>query len=194
MKQIDCIITAAGLSSRMGQWKMMLPWQGGTILDASIKNALQFCSRIILVTGFRGEALRQRYGGHPQITLVHNAEYQQGLFSSVRAGARRVTSEHCFITHGDLPCLHPAIFRTLWPLRDAGAILPQYQGTPGHPILVASAHLQRLLRQSHAASVRKLLLSDRHRFLEMNYPEIIFDIDTPADFIRLGEKQASRSG
>ncbi|MBK1754264.1 molybdenum cofactor cytidylyltransferase, partial [Escherichia coli] len=26
MSAIDCIITAAGLSSRMGQWKMMLPW------------------------------------------------------------------------------------------------------------------------------------------------------------------------
>ncbi|WP_152906355.1 NTP transferase domain-containing protein, partial [Klebsiella aerogenes] len=37
MKQVDCIITAAGLSSRMGQWKMMLPWRGTTILDASIK-------------------------------------------------------------------------------------------------------------------------------------------------------------
>ncbi|NGD67297.1 NTP transferase domain-containing protein, partial [Serratia marcescens] len=54
MSAIDCIITAAGLSSRMGQWKMMLPWQQGTILDTSIKNALQFCSRIILVTGYRG--------------------------------------------------------------------------------------------------------------------------------------------
>ncbi|EOZ0340271.1 molybdenum cofactor cytidylyltransferase, partial [Escherichia coli] len=27
MSAIDCIITAAGLSSRMGQWKMMLPWE-----------------------------------------------------------------------------------------------------------------------------------------------------------------------
>ncbi|MGQ7144577.1 molybdenum cofactor cytidylyltransferase, partial [Escherichia sp. SS-MK2] len=25
MSALDCIITAAGLSSRMGQWKMMLP-------------------------------------------------------------------------------------------------------------------------------------------------------------------------
>lgn len=58
---VDCIITAAGLSSRMGKWKMMLPWRDGTILDASIKNALQFCSRIIVVTGFRGEALQARY-------------------------------------------------------------------------------------------------------------------------------------
>ncbi len=59
MSAIDCIITAAGLSSRMGQWKMMLPRQQGTILDTSIKNALQFCSRIILVTGYRGNELHE---------------------------------------------------------------------------------------------------------------------------------------
>ncbi|MDU9448031.1 molybdenum cofactor cytidylyltransferase, partial [Escherichia coli] len=34
----------------MGQWKIILPWQHFTILDTSITNALQFCSRIILVT------------------------------------------------------------------------------------------------------------------------------------------------
>jgi molybdenum cofactor cytidylyltransferase len=71
----------------MGQWKMMLPWQEGTILDASIKNALQFCSRIILVTGFHAQELQTRYSNNPRITLAHNADYQHGLFSSVICGA-----------------------------------------------------------------------------------------------------------
>ena len=70
MSAIDCIITAAGLSSRMGQWKMMLPWEQGTILDTSIKNALQFCSRIILVTGYRGNELHERYANQSNITNI----------------------------------------------------------------------------------------------------------------------------
>lgn len=185
MKPIDCIITAAGLSSRMGQWKMMLPWQEGTILDASIKNALQFCSRIILVTGFHAQELQTRYSNNPRITLAHNADYQHGLFSSVICGARAVTSEYCFITHGDLPCITADVFRTMWPLRYNGSILPHYQGIPGHPILVASRYLQQRLNRSDGSSVRKALLSGRHQRLELEYPEIIFDIDTPADFIRL---------
>ena len=185
MKPIDCIITAAGLSSRMGQWKMMLPWQEGTILDASIKNALQFCSRIILVTGFHAQELQTRYSNNPRITLAHNADYQHGLFSSVICGARAVTSEYCFITHGDLPCITADVFRTMWPLRYNGSLLPHYQGIPGHPILVASRYLQQRLNRSDGSSVRKALLSGRHQRLELEYPEIIFDIDTPADFIRL---------
>jgi len=163
----------------------MLPWQEGTILDASIKNALQFCSRIILVTGFHAQELQTRYSNNPRITLVHNADYQHGLLSSVICGARAVKSEYCFITHGDLPCIRAEVFRTLWPLRYNGSILPYYQGIPGHPILVARRYLQQRLNHSDGSSVRQALLSGRHQRLELEYPEIIFDIDTPADFIRL---------
>ena len=175
----------------MGQWKLMLPWQGGTILDASIKNALQFCSRIILVTGFHAEQLRARYGDGPRIKLIYNADYPQGLFSSMRCGALAVNSEYCFITHGDLPCLTPRVFRTLWPLRHHGAILPGYQGVPGHPVLIARETLLARLSCASATSVRQALLSGPHLQLALNYPEIIFDIDTPADFIRLCEYTAA---
>lgn len=96
MSAIDCIITAAGLSSRMGQWKMMLPWQQGTILDTSIKNALQFCSRIILVTGYRGNELHERYANQSNITIIHNPDYAQGLLTSVKAAVPAVQTEHCF--------------------------------------------------------------------------------------------------
>jgi molybdenum cofactor cytidylyltransferase len=185
MKQVDCIITAAGLSSRMGQWKMILPWHDTTILDASIKNALQFCSRIILVSGFRAGELHERYSGHPQITLAYNPNYQQGLFSSVRAGAGAVRSEYCFISLGDLPCLPRALFQTLWQQRGDSALLPQYHGVPGHPILIASSQLRQLIADDQPNAMRKRLLKSRHRCLELDYPQMILDIDTPADFLRL---------
>ncbi|RSV83734.1 NTP transferase domain-containing protein [Klebsiella aerogenes] len=185
MKQVDCIITAAGLSSRMGQWKMMLPWLGTTILDASIKNALQFCSRIILVSGFRAEELHQRYSAHPQITLVYNPNYQQGLFTSVCAGASQVRNNFCFITLGDLPCLPPALFQRLWQQRGDSALLPQYQGVPGHPILITGTQLRQLITYDGPDSMRKRLLQSRHRCLELDFPQMVWDIDTPTDFIRL---------
>lgn len=128
MPAIDCIITAAGLSSRMGEWKMMLPRQGGTILDASIKNALQFCSRIILVTGYRGNELHQRYANMRNIIIIHNSDYADGLYSSVKAAAAAVESEYCFITHGDMPCLTVEIFNKMWSLRNSCALIPYYHG------------------------------------------------------------------
>ncbi|MDF7729618.1 NTP transferase domain-containing protein, partial [Enterobacter hormaechei subsp. steigerwaltii] len=125
-----------GLSSRMGQWKMMLPWQQGTILDTSIKNALQFCSRIILVTGYRGNELHERYANQSNITIIHNPDYAQGLLTSVKAAVPAVQTEYCFLTHGDMPTLTIDIFSKIWSLRNDGAILPLHNGIPGHPILV----------------------------------------------------------
>ncbi len=60
-ERLDCVMPAAGLSSRMGDWKLMLPYQQYTILDASIENALSFCRRVILVVGYRGAELIEKY-------------------------------------------------------------------------------------------------------------------------------------
>ncbi|STI34584.1 CTP:molybdopterin cytidylyltransferase [Escherichia coli] len=98
MSAIDCIITAAGLSSRMGQWKMMLPWQQGTILDTSIKNALQFCSRIILVTGYRGNELHERYANQSNITIIHKPRLCPG-FTNIRQGRSTRSANRTLFSH-----------------------------------------------------------------------------------------------
>ncbi|MEX3019756.1 NTP transferase domain-containing protein [Kluyvera sp. STS39-E] len=193
MKQVDCIITAAGLSTRMGQWKMMLPCESGTILDASIKNARSFCSHIILVTGFRHQELAERYSDQSEITVVYNPDYERGLLSSVQTGAQALLHDYCFITHGDLPFLATQIFHFLWLQRVNGALLPEYQGIPGHPILVECQTLRRSLQQGLGNTVRQRLLADQHRRISLNHPEIIFDIDTPADFKRLQDRLNNRA-
>jgi molybdenum cofactor cytidylyltransferase len=48
-KKMDkqCVMLAAGLSSRMGKWKMMMPWGEGTILDSALpapwRSAIGWC-------------------------------------------------------------------------------------------------------------------------------------------------------
>ncbi|EFB2830722.1 MULTISPECIES: molybdenum cofactor cytidylyltransferase [Escherichia] len=183
MSAIDCIITAAGLSSRMGQWKMMLPWQQETILDASIKNALQFCSRIILVTGFRANELHHRYENTDNITLIYNPDYEQGLLTSVKAAAPEVQTEHCFITHGDMPSINANIFNKIWQLRNDGAILPLHNGIPGHPILISKSSLMQAIQRPNVTNMRQALQMGEHYSVEIEDEEIILDIDTPEDFI-----------
>ncbi|HGJ5873810.1 MAG TPA: NTP transferase domain-containing protein [Arsenophonus apicola] len=184
-KTIDCIIPAAGLSSRMGQWKMMLPWQHGTILDASIKNALAFCSHIILVIGYRAEELMARYQQHPAISLIYHADYQQGLFSSIRAGAQAVNSDYCFITHGDMPCLTNTIFQQIWCQRGAYALIPRYQKTPGHPVLLSRHCLNRAVRQTDCRSMQQAVRKGQWQYIDLNQPAIIADIDTPEIYLEL---------
>lgn len=184
MTAIDCIITAAGLSSRMGKWKMMLPWGAGTVLDASIKNALQFCSRVILVSGFRARELQQRYDKLSEVHLVHNPDFAKGLMTSITAAIPWVQTDYCFISHGDLPCLNKEIFSKIWKLRGNYAILPSVDGTPGHPILLSRPCLLQAMEYRHYHSMRQALLAGKYHIAEMHEEEMIRDIDTPQDYQR----------
>ncbi len=131
-ERCDCLITAAGLSSRMGAWKLMLPYRQSTILDESLKNALVLCDRVILVVGHRADELISRYANHPRIRLVHNHDYAQGLGSSIRAGLAACSSDHLFVSHGDLPCIPRGVPHALAGAGDE-TLFPSYQGKLATP-------------------------------------------------------------
>ncbi|KAE9625696.1 molybdenum cofactor cytidylyltransferase [Aeromonas veronii] len=177
--QCDCIITAAGLSSRMGTWKMMLPYCQGTMLDASLKNAQAFCQRVILVVGHRGEELQARYGSRPDIVVVHNPDYRQGLGSSIRCALAASDADYLFISHGDLPCIPREVYQQLWQARGEFALFPSYEGEAGHPVLLPKSLARELAAAPAQGSVRRWLLQRPHRTIPVESPAILFDIDTP---------------
>lgn len=178
-EQCDCIITAAGLSSRMGAWKMMLPYGSGTILDASLKNALAFCSRIILVVGHRGAELAACYGNRPDILIVHNPDYEQGLGSSIRCALAASDADYLFISHGDLPCIPRYVYHQLWLARGGEVLFPTWQGEAGHPVLLPKSLARELAAAPVQQSVRRWLQGHPHRMVPVDSPAILFDVDTP---------------
>lgn len=131
---IDCIMPAAGLSSRMGHWKMMLPYRNHTILDESIENALTFCTRVILVVGYRSEELIDKFKDKKGVEVIVNAHYTNGMFGSIQQGAKEVETEHFFVCHGDMPCINTSIYRDVWALRGEHIVFPgktlKIQGIP----------------------------------------------------------------
>lgn len=200
-KPVDCLITAAGLSSRMGRWKMMLPFSRRestgessempgceTILDCSIANALCFCQRVILVTGYRGEEIHSRYEHHPRIKLVHNQAYYLGLFSSIQVGISHCETDYLFITHGDMPLIPPTVFSELWRQRDFDTLFPVVSiadKQPGHPVLVHRRAFEAVLDAPPQSRMRSLLLAGPHRFISVGTDAIHLDIDTPERYQQL---------
>lgn len=184
-QNIDCVMPGAGLSSRMGQWKLMLPYRGQTILDQSIENALSHCSRVILVVGYRGEELLLRYQLDDRIVVVINAHYQQGMFSSIRCGVALVNSEHFFICHGDMPCISPATYQTLWQERGQYTLFPGNETKPGHPVLLPQSLIPPILHAQPSSSMKALIMGQPVRYLQLNLAELYLDVDTPAAYQRL---------
>src|SRR5438034_11240725 len=93
------IILAAGSSSRMGggHHKLLLPLDDrpviAHVIDASLASQAH---PIIVVLGYQSDEVRSKikdYTNQNHITLVENAQYQQGMSSSLRSEERRVGKE-----------------------------------------------------------------------------------------------------
>ncbi|MDE3195168.1 MAG: NTP transferase domain-containing protein, partial [Acidobacteriota bacterium] len=80
------IILAAGESRRMGRAKAFLPFRGGTFLSTLAATFGAFCSPVVAVFGFEGEAAARKAPAGVRAAI--NADYRQGMLTSLQAGLR----------------------------------------------------------------------------------------------------------
>lgn len=199
--RIDCIIPAAGVSSRMGEWKLMLPYRGRPIIDHALEHALDVAQQVLVVTGFRGDELRSHVAGafpaywdQGRIAAVPNWNYAEGMFSSIQAGLKHSSGDVVFIHHGDLPCLPNSLFRELLEhYEGAGSpppevLRPVYRGIPGHPVLLSATARAYILTLPANASMQRAFESLRVVEIEARTPGAILDVDTPEAYEQLTTK------
>lgn len=178
----ECIMLAAGLSLRMGRWKMMLPWQESTVLDSAICNALAFCDSVILVTGHRAGELHRRYASWPAVRLCHNDDYRSGMFSSVRCGTAALSGGRFFVVPGDMPAIDGRIYAQLWRQRSTRCLLPCYAGKNGHPVLLPAAMAPQIRAAPEQSTLRMLIQAYGVESVPVDCRAIHWDLDTPAQY------------
>src|SRR5258708_29422494 len=176
------VILAAGESTRMGRDKALLPWPPeahpsrtskerekdgaptafqGTILSAAIQALSQFCDMVIVVAGNNELALEPVAYGCGAI-LVRNPNPERGQFSSLQTGLQEVLSrgrDSAMVTLVDRP---PPSAQTLNQLTSAfadrdhavWAVVPDYQGKHGPPILIGRELMEAFLRAPATANAR----------------------------------------
>src|ERR1700683_226978 len=99
------IVLAAVYSSRMGQFKPLLPIGHATALERVIDLFLAAgIGEINVVTGHRAEAIEsvlKRKGIH----AIRNPDYDAGMYSSVAAGVASLPAHvaACFVLPADMP-------------------------------------------------------------------------------------------
>lgn len=190
-KKMDkqCVMLAAGLSSRMGKWKMMMPWGEGTILDSALASALAFCDRVVLVTGFRGDELAACYWDHPGVEVVFNPQYQDGMFSSIQCGVGHIRASRFFLALGDMPEVTPGVYRRLWADADAGScIIPAYDRGKGHPVLLPRRAISLIRRAPQGATLRDVIGQMAARVIPVANQGIHWDVDTPQQYLEVARR------
>jgi len=186
---LTAIILSAGLSSRIGDFKPLLPLGGELFLERVI--ALYRSAGIQdirVVAGYRAGdvmALAGRCGARP----VFNPDFAQGMFSSVVSGVSDL-SQDCagfFIHPVDIPLVRR---QTLIDLKNAfkhgkaSIFYPTFLEARGHPPLISGIHVKALKTWTEQGGLREFL--NGYEADAMNVPVVdrfvLKDIDTPKDY------------
>lgn len=148
MGKLAAVILAAGVSSRMGNFKPMLTVGGETMIRRVVFSMLEAgAAPVVVVTGYKHNILEQHLSD-TGVTFVHNARYYETqMLDSLLLGLSALPAEtdRVLVTPADIPLVKPETIRLLLSA-EGDFIRPCYQDTPGHPV-VMSAHLQRQLRE-----------------------------------------------
>jgi molybdenum cofactor cytidylyltransferase len=188
------LVLAAGTSSRMGRDKALLPWRDGTFLSAAIR-ALQSATELVIVVAGANAPILEPIADANAAFLVVNPDPQQGQFSSLLVGLQDVLNrgrDAAIITLVDRP---PAEAETIEQLRGAflsgdeqtWAVVPDFGGKHGHPIVIGREMIEAFLRAPVHSSAREVEHANQAHILYVPVADslVAANVDTPEDFEKL---------
>ena len=187
--QIGALIVAAGMSSRMGDFKPMLSIGSISVAQRVVATLQQSgVSKIVMVTGYNATTLERHLSGNGIIFLRNEAYETTQMFDSVKIGLRYLQDkcDRILFTPVDVPLFTA---NTVKAILDAGAPLacPMCQGKQGHPILIANELIPEILNDCGQMGLKGAMdrCSVPLKRVDVDDPGTIHDADTPEDFSAL---------
>src|SRR5215813_223859 len=188
------VVLSAGASSRMGRDKALLPWRGGTFLSGAIRALQPLTDLVIVVAGVNAPELEPIVNANAAFMVV-NPKPEQGQFSSLQVGLQEVLNrgrDAAIVTLVDRPAPVVATIETLKnSFLAAGdktwAVVPEYAGKHGHPIVIGREMIGAFLDAPPTSSAREVEHSfqEHIRYLAVNDPLVTANVDTPEDLQKL---------
>jgi molybdenum cofactor cytidylyltransferase len=195
------VILAAGESTRMGSDKALLQWppatvagsSGKTFLSAAIQSLNAYNDMVIVVVG-KNEANLSPVIFATGASLVRNSAPEQGQFSSLQVGLREVLNRGRDAAMVTLVGRPPVNAETLELLLETfvscsdniWAVVPEYQGSRGHPIILGREMIEVFLRAPATASADDLQDQDQYQghteYAAVNDPFVTWNVDTPQEY------------
>jgi CTP:molybdopterin cytidylyltransferase MocA len=183
------VILAAGMSTRMGALKQLLPLGGRTAIEWSAEVVGRRLDEVVVVLGHRAEEIAPVLAAYP-VRWVVNADYQTGMLSSVQCGVQAVDAAADYlICLGDQPRLSGAVVEQVLQARNQvseGIIIPTASDRRGHPVLIRNAYRAEILGLPLDVGLNAVTRGHPEDTCELPVAEdaILTDMDTPADYQR----------
>ncbi|BDD86276.1 DVU_1551 family NTP transferase [Desulfofustis limnaeus] len=188
--KVGAVILAAGLSSRMGACKPLLPIGDSSMLAHAVESLRSGgVETVVVVTGHDGTAVcqeAQRLG----VECCDNPDYLRGMLSSVQAGLRRLPKvDAFFLLPVDIPLVRPVTIRRLLDQFDGKRVLlPVFQKKPGHPPLIPGKKMGKIIAYAGPGGLDRYLKKQKVREVAVWDHGILLDADTQEEYRRLQQR------
>ena len=184
------LLLAAGNSSRMGKPKMLLPFNGKTLLQHSIDEIKKISDqKLLVITGCYHSLLKEQLQ-QQQILFFQNDHWQEGMASSIGAGMKYILqyfpgAANALILVCDQPFISAGLFQEMITKKAElakGIIACKYNDTTGVPVLFDKKYFARLAILKGDVGAKKLVQQFVEDTAVIDFPEGATDIDTPEDY------------
>ena len=185
------VIVAAGMSSRMGDFKPLLNIGSMSIVKRIVATLRQAgAENIVLVTGYNADALEHHLAGSG-IVFLRNEDYEHShMFDSAKIGLSYLVAkcDRILFTPVDIP-LYTASTVSVLLSSDAELACPTYNGQSGHPLLLSGYVARKILTDSGEGGMQGAITRCGVDMLEIAVVDegILHDADTPQDYKKLLE-------
>lgn len=197
MRSIGAIVLAAGGSSRFGQPKQLLTFQGETLIQRAVRAAERSgCGRIAVVVGEQRDLIETELR-ETTASVIRNPNWQRGLGTSIAVGMQHLLDvqpkvEAAVVLACDQPFVDSgAITALIAKQKTSGKpiVASAYANTLGIPALFARSCFGALLALPDDTGAKGLIASHPDDVARVEFAAGAIDIDTPADLEQLNSKQ-----
>lgn len=181
------IILAAGMSTRMGTLKPLLPWGDETLLAYEIRQLREAgLDEVIVVLGYRADDIHRKIG-KLDCRVMLNPLFYQGRAGSIRIGAKAVNrdAEAIIVQNVDQPRDSRLLEDLLKSHRpESAATLPTCNGKHGHPVVVSGRLRSEMMAASDEAhGLDGILKAHGGAIAEAPCDDsCLVDLNTPEDY------------
>ena len=180
------LIVAAGMSSRMGDFKPMLYICSISFAQRVVATFQQAgVEKIVMITGYNATLLERHLSGNGVVFLRNEAYQTTQMFDSVCIGLRYLKDkcDRVLFTPVDIPLFTAATVRALMET-DGELACPAVDGETGHPTLIAAALFDRILSDPGDKGLRGALERCGAQMQRVSVADrgVLHDADTPEDY------------
>lgn len=190
---VNGIVLAAGLSSRMNDFKPLMHLGDKTMIETVVDHMLDAgVCHITVVLGHRGneiqEVLTSRISRSDALTFVYNASFATTqMLDSIQLGLLHLPPcDWFFVTPGDMPAISVSTYKNL--IKHAAdsnqkVLFPLLEGYRKHPPLISNSCKSDIL-EFQGSGLRALWSSYENEILEVATEDIgcRIDVDVREDY------------